>query len=108
MIAAHSLAYYGKTQGSVRPTGPAYHFRTQSDRVALLWGDPVYVIAVDGATAKVSAKGHHLELPLADLTEKPVLAIYQIDCGQGDAALVNFPDGRWMLVDGGPPHDWSN
>jgi hypothetical protein len=108
MIVPDSLAYYGKTQGSVRPVGPAHHFRAQSDRVALLWGDPLYVIALDGETAKVSAKGHHLELPLKDLTEQPVLSIFQIDCGQGDAALVNFPDGRWMLVDGGPPHDWSN
>jgi hypothetical protein len=108
VITPGKLAYDGRTQGWVRPLGPAHHFCTQSDRVALLWGDVLYVIAIDGATAKVSAKGHHLELPLAHLSEDPVLSLYQIDCGQGDAALVHLPDDRWLLVDGGPPHDWSN
>jgi beta-lactamase superfamily II metal-dependent hydrolase len=108
MIAPRSLACYAKTQGLFRPLRAAHNFTRMRDRVALLWGDEVYVIAVDGATATVSAHGHHLEVPTADLTGKRVLSLYQIDCGQGDAALVNFPDGRWMMVDGGPAHDWSN
>ena len=108
MIAPGTLAYFAKTQGLVRPLRAAHNFKHMRDRVALLWGDEVYVIAVDGATAKVSAHGHHLELPSEHLTDERVLSLYQVDCGQGDAALVNFPDGRWMMVDGGPAHDWSN
>jgi metallo-beta-lactamase superfamily protein len=108
MIAPGSLAYYAKTQGSFPPLRAAHNSKHTSDRVALLWGDEVYVIAVDGSTAKISTHGHHLKLPLDHLTQERVLSIYQIDRGQCDAALVNFPDGRWMMVDGGPPHDWSN
>jgi beta-lactamase superfamily II metal-dependent hydrolase len=108
MIQAGGLAYYAGTAGSIKPLRAAHTFKTVKDRVALLWGDELYVIAVGASQATVSAKGHHLRIPLADLRETPLLSIYQIDCGQGDAALVQFPDGRWMMVDGGPPHDWSN
>jgi glyoxylase-like metal-dependent hydrolase (beta-lactamase superfamily II) len=108
MIAPGTLAYYGKTKGWIPTVASAHRFRERSDHIPLLWGDVVYVIAVDGATARVSAKGHHVALPVDDLMEDGLLSIYQIDCGQGDAALVSFPDGRWMLVDGGPGHDSSN
>lgn len=102
------IAYYKKTRGSFRPLRPAHDFKRCKDRVALLWGDPVYVIRDAGTTATVSAKGHHLAIPSAHLMDKPVLSIYQIDCGQGDAALVHFPDDRWMMVDAGPPRGVSN
>ena len=108
MIQAGQLAYYGKPKGSYKPVKAAHHFRTIKERVPLLWGDEMYVISIDNEQATVSVKGHHLQLPVADLRESPLLSVYQIDCGQGDAALVQFPDGRWMMVDGGPARDWSN
>jgi competence protein ComEC len=39
------------------------------------------------------------------LTEKPVgvLVVRFLDVGQGDAALIEWPDGRAWLVDAGPP-----
>jgi hypothetical protein len=76
--------------------------------VHLLWGDHVYVIAIQNKTATVSARGHIFDMPVEDLTDQPVLHLYQIDCGVGDAALLNFPDGRWMCIDGGPGREWSN
>ena len=102
------IAYYKKTRGSVRPIGPAHNFQRSKDRIALLWGDPLYVIDTANGMATVSAKGHHLRIPESDLMPTPLLSIYQIDCGQGDAALVHFPDDRWMMVDAGPPRGASN
>jgi beta-lactamase superfamily II metal-dependent hydrolase len=108
VITAGQLAYFAKPKGSVKPTGPAHTFKLGKDRIALLWGDPVFVISLQGGVATVSAKGHHLELPVAHLMEKPLLSLYQIDCGQGDAALVHFPDDRWAMIDGGPDRGGSN
>src|SRR5215813_10694529 len=108
MIQAGTLAYYAKTAGSYKPLKAAANFKTTKRRVALLWGDEMYVISISEGHATVSAKGHHLRIPTADLRDSPLLSIYQIDCGQGDSALVHFPDGFWMMIDGGPARDWSN
>ena len=104
------LAYIAKTSKTYKPLNHVDPQRAAWPKVAFLWGDPVYVISKQGGTAKVSAKGHHINIPLADLTDKPVLHLYLIDCGQGDAALVQYPDGRWMMIDGGPPREqnWTN
>jgi glyoxylase-like metal-dependent hydrolase (beta-lactamase superfamily II) len=108
MIQAGQLAYYNKPRGSYKPLKPAHNFKTAKERVPMLWGDEMYVISIDGDRAKVSVKGHHLQIEVDDLRESPLLSVYQIDCGQGDSALVHFPDERWMMVDGGPARDWSN
>lgn len=39
-------------------------------------------------------------VPAADAGDG-VLRLYFLSVGQGDAALVHLPDGKWMLVDGG-------
>src|SRR5688572_30539170 len=108
MIQPGMLAYYGRTSKSLKPLKPAHNFKSAKPKCALLWGDEMYVISVSGGNAVVSAKGCHFRIPVADLRETPILSIYQIDCGQGDAALIHFPDGRWMAVDGGPPRSWGN
>jgi hypothetical protein len=46
-------------------------------------------------------------LPLRDLTDTP-LSMFQIDVGQGDGAVVQLPDGRWLMVDGGLPGRFSS
>ena len=105
-----SLAYIKPDSYTKKPERHVDPDRTPWDRVAFLWGDPVYVISSHGSEVKVSAKGHHLMIPKAKLMDTPLLHVYQIDCGQGDAALVQFPDMRWMVVDGGPPRQqgWTN
>lgn len=108
MPTAGQLAYFARDTKSYEPLRAAHNFRSVKPKVALLWGDPVYVISIAGGKATVSAKGHHLELPLADLMDDPLLCIFQIDVGQGDGALVHLPDDRWMMVDGGPPKKSSN
>ena len=108
MPTAGRLAYLARDTKSYRPLRAALKFKTVKDKVAMLWGDPVYVISIAGSTATVSAKGHHLEIPVADLMDTPLLSVYQIDVGQGDGALVHLPDDRWMMVDGGPPKKGSN
>jgi hypothetical protein len=108
MPSAGQLAYIAKDTKTYKPVRAALTFRTVKDKVAMLWGDPVYVISIAGGTATVSAKGHHLEMPVSDLMDTPLLSIFQIDVGQGDGALVHLPDNRWMMVDGGPPKRSSN
>ena len=72
-------------------------------RAAMLWGDPVFIRRIEGNTAEVSAKGHRLRIGLDKLTVKGILSLWQVDCGQGDAAFVRFPDGAFAAVDMGPP-----
>lgn len=104
------LAYIKSTSRYYKPLKHVTPGRAAWDKVSFLWGDPVYVISSHGDKAKVSAKGHHLMIPKKDLMDTSILHVYLIDCGQGDSALVQFPDMRWMLVDGGPPRQqgWTN
>ncbi|MEM9665141.1 MAG: DNA internalization-related competence protein ComEC/Rec2 [Bacteroidota bacterium] len=41
-------------------------------------------------------------------TEQPALTLLIFDVGQGDAALVQFPNGRHLLVDTGARSPWSD
>ena len=108
MIQSGKLAYFKKKTGSYKPIGPAHNFRKAWDKVAMLWGDPVYVIEAGPTVAKVSAKGHHLDIKVSDLMETPLFSVYQIDVGQGDSALLHTPDDRWLMIDGGPSPGDSN
>lgn len=108
VIRANELAYFALSQKTYPTLRPAHHFKFADKKVAFLWGDPVYVIDITNDVATVSGKGYHVEVPVDHLMEDPILCVYQIDCGQGDAALVHFPDDRWMMIDGGPAHNWSN
>ncbi len=102
------IVYYAQTKGSIKPLGPAHTFKSVKPRIALLWGDPLYVTGVSGANVEVSAKGHILQLPQAHVMPTSVLSLYQIDCGQGDTALLHTPDDRWIMIDGGPSPAMSN
>jgi len=102
------IVYYASTKGSVKPLRAAHDFKNVLPKVALLWGDPLYVTRIVGGRVEVSAKGHILSLPQDDVMTTPVLALYQIDCGQGDAALLHTPDDRWIMIDGGPSPAMAN
>jgi glyoxylase-like metal-dependent hydrolase (beta-lactamase superfamily II) len=108
MPSAGQLAYVARDTKTYKPARAALRFRTVKDKVAMLWGDPVYVIGITNGTATVSARGHYLEMPVGDLMDTPLLSVFQIDVGQGDGALVHLPDNRWLMVDGGPPKRSSN
>ncbi len=99
---AGDIVYFGKTKDSVKPLGTTNPAKKPKAKIALLWGDMLYVTKVAGTMVEVSTKGHLLSLPQADLMTTPVLALYQIDCGQGDTALLHTPDDRWLMIDGGP------
>ena len=58
MITPRTLAYFDKTKGAFKPLKAAHNFKEMKERVALLWGDEVFVIAVEGDKATVSTKGH--------------------------------------------------
>lgn len=102
------IVYYAKEAGSVAPLGPVAGRKSTKKKIALLWGDPLYLMKLEAGKATVSAKGHYLELKPGDLMEERLLSLYQIDCGQGDAALLHLPDDRWLMIDGGPPREMSN
>jgi beta-lactamase superfamily II metal-dependent hydrolase len=71
-------------------------------KAGMLWGDQVFIRKITGSKAEVSAKGHRLEIPLSKLTDQSIMCVWQIDCGQGDAAIVRLPDGRYGAIDLGP------
>ena len=107
-----NLSYLGKLKGTYEPIRRANNSTRQPWKsAAFLWGDPMYVISKSGGRCQVSAKGHILEVAESDLMDSPILQVFQIDCGQGDSTLIQFPWGkwgRWMIIDGGPPRSWSN
>ena len=85
-----SIAYLTKTK-SYRPLRRAHNFtKPPWRRVAFLWGDPVFVISTHNHLAQVSAKGHHIDIPVADLMDTAILRLYQIDVGQGDAIWIQI------------------
>lgn len=49
--------------------------------------------------------GNAVDLPdvLPGLPKRGELSVYNFDVGQGNAALLVSPNGRTMLIDGGPP-----
>jgi hypothetical protein len=107
------IAYKSSTKGSrtYKPESRAPPFtKDPEDKVPFLWGDMVYVRSIQNSICEVSAKGHILNIPESDLMDKGILRLYQIDCGQGDSAIIEFPDDRWMVIDGGPPRegDYTN
>jgi hypothetical protein len=101
-IRKNELAYIAKTKANYKPTGPAHHFRNVDKKVPFLWGDAVYVISTNATRTKFSAKGHHFEEATKDLTDEAILCLWQIDCGQGDAGFIRFPNGKTMMIDAGP------
>lgn len=108
MPSANARAYLDTTKVSVKPSKRLRSDNEPAKKVSLLWGDEVFVVSIDGSTATVAARDHLLELPVDSLRDTPILSWYQIDCGQGDAAMLHMPDGRWLMVDAGPAKAKSN
>jgi beta-lactamase superfamily II metal-dependent hydrolase len=67
----------------------------------LLWGDRVTVLEPGPTRTKVAARGVKGWVATSALGREPLLELYIIDVGQGDAVLIRMPDGRHVLVDGG-------
>lgn len=101
-IKARSIAYIKSTQKKYKPLRAAHNFTREEKSVPFLWGDPVYVIERNRTSTTFSAKGHHFRVPNGDLMEDGILCLWQIDCGQGDAGFLRFPNGNTLFVDGGP------
>lgn len=83
---------------------PGASLQSCREEVAFLWGDPGYVISVQGGRTIVPTKGYRGD----PLIEDPFLCIHQIDCVRGDSASVHFSGYRWLKVDAGPSLNWSN
>lgn len=104
MIQANEIAYVALDRRSYSSLRPAHRFNLAEKRVALLWGDPGYVISVQGGRAIVPAKGHRVE----PLSEDLLLWLDQADCEQGDSAIIQFSGDRRLMVDAGPLPNRSN
>lgn len=108
-VRAGTFATFAPTTRVYEPVSREGGGEPREDRIPLLWGDLVFVTAVEGDQAEISCRGHLIRLSVDELsTEQRVLSLWQIDCGQGDAALLRTPDNRWLMVDTGPPRYNSN
>ncbi len=79
----------------------SYFYRGENHTVTLIWGDCVQIMERGDNVCRVRARGFTGDVATDRLTEDALMSIYFIDVGQGDGILVNTPDGRHLLVDGG-------
>lgn len=89
-------------------------------KATLFWGDRIRVVGEENGKTKVElprrewmaeqrryiARTHLCELPKrARFRDTALLQVRFVDVGQGDAAMVETPGGRMVLIDGGEgPH----
>ena len=70
----------------------AYIYDTQSYALSDFFGDVIY--------RELFPK--QASVPGGALLSEGELKIHFVDVGQGDSAIVQFPDGKHMVIDGGP------
>jgi beta-lactamase superfamily II metal-dependent hydrolase len=67
----------------------------------LLVGDWVKLENDDGTEAEIKCRGGAGYVPSDSLGDSRLLEIYYIDVGQGDSILIQTPDDKRILIDGG-------
>ena len=67
----------------------------------LFVGEWAKLLGKDGKEAKIKFRGGEGYVPEDSIGEERVLEIYFIDVGQGDAILIQTPDDKRVLIDGG-------
>src|SRR5215211_5996631 len=88
---------HGESPGSLRPPSPGLAERAAAWRRAPRARRLAVVAAVASLVLLVAAAGLGSPSPPGDLT------VRFLDIGQGDATLIQHPDGTAVLFDGGPP-----
>lgn len=78
-----------------------YTSRGDEKAVSLLWGDCVQIMERGNDVCRVRSRGFTGDVATERLTQDALMTVYFIDVGQGDGVLVQTPDGRHLLVDGG-------